>query len=227
MTLIRILIFLVFFVFLNGNAKHKIDQDSSCANKFVLKFTPQHILINGVRLEFEYLMGKHNHALMFAPIVYVGYGRSNSADNRRDEISGYGVEFFYKNYFFSRVFDEIQNLRIFVSPGLHYNKVKSKIYELGYYSVANEFGQNIIEHGYQTFEQKFDKFGISVSFGLSYVVLNRILVEPYLGLLHSFSKVEYSEFKTQENRYTEMPWQYGFDGFSARLGLHVGIIIFK
>lgn len=194
--------------------------------KLILKFTPQHLIIRNLRFEIEYLIGKKNHAVVVSPNFYGGFGKSNFDNTSNDKILGFGVDVFYKNFIYKISPDEVQTLKIYFSPGLHFHKINAEIFDKGYFENQNEFGQKVIEYGYHEFEQNIQKTAISFSFGLNYHFLKRVIVEPYFGLIRNFSSIESNDLKDLSERYTENMWDYGYKGFTPRLGFHVGLILF-
>ena len=202
--------------------------DAPVVKKFFVKFTPQHLFINGLHLELEKpLQAGTRASIIFSPRVYSGLtrtvdalaGRRYAVRNDDTRVYGYGLEWQHRVYLSSNAsFDET---RVYFAYGPNFHYFNVEFQKEGYLAEIGSDGLTYYRGSRRPFNEKINRWGAVAMLGLQQpMYTDRLLIDLYLGPGYKYSAVR-TNYTVE--RYTSRTSDFGYTGFYLLAGIKFGV----
>jgi hypothetical protein len=202
--------------------------DATVVKKFFVKFTPQHLFINGLHMELEKpLQAGTRASVIVSPRVYSGQTRTVDAlasrryAVRKDEtrVNGVGLEVQHRVYLSSNAnFDE---KRFYFAYGPNFHRFNVKFRKEGYQAEVGSDGLTYYRGTRRPFNEKIYRWGAVAMLGLQQPMYTaRLLIDLYLGPGYKYSTIRTNYTSV---RYNERTSDFGYTGFYLLTGIKFGV----
>ncbi len=183
-----------------------------------ITLVPQYLFINGIRIDFERRI-TNRHWLQVCPQVYLRENSGGIFSANYDKITGAGILLYHKIYLNKKT-DKRHGLYFSYGGGYNYYSM-TYTYRTGYDYINNVTTQ-------QSGNTEINAISGQVIVGLQRIIHERILLDFYTGLCHtySFRKLAMDETNTNFNMYKfkSNPADYGYSGNTLLLGIKLGFL---
>lgn len=181
---------------------------------------PQYILINGLRLDYEYRHNKR-HGFVLSGTAYVGTHLFALTFREEEKIGG-SVELLHKLYFFNKMptFYEFST-QIYLAHGPYYRQTNISYKQFSWQNAEMD-GLEVLR--YQDGEQsvEIEKLGYSVLIGVQLVTSSRFTLDFYTGVAFRSSTI--TKTSESDNRdYGEYWTSPGYSGQLLLMGCKLGV----
>ncbi|MCC9166264.1 hypothetical protein LN893_05340 [Pontibacter sp. XAAS-A31] len=201
--------------------------DTARVRNYSLKFSPQHLILNGVHLDLEKRLEPHGyHSLILSPRFYYGNtqnidGLSRRSNEEKDwgEVSGYGAAVQYRVYLTRPA--KPTGEQFYTSFGINCHHFKIDFVRQGWVEETADDGLLYYRYKDRSFTEKVDRWGGVILLGAQDpVISDRVVLDAYVGLGYKSSSIE-TDYT--EPRYNYNLLDFGFTGAHLLLGMKLGI----
>jgi len=194
-------------------------EEKTVPNNFSITLHPFYATVNGMRLDFDYRLGKSNSILVFAPQLYLKSG-SNDEYDYKETMSGFGANVYYK-YVIS---DSLRFSGPYIQLGVNYQSYTVEAFVDDFYSDKDYYGLETIEYRTEKQKEKIMKLGPDVIFGWQLTPMKKVLLDVYVGTGLRYRITDASEKFIEEFNYA--PTGYAFQGIVPLAGFRAGVVLF-
>ena len=200
--------------------------DTARASKLYIRFSPQHLFINGFHLDVEKPLATGNRALVISPRLYSGptrtvdalAGRRYAVRNDNNRVNGFGLEVLQRHYLTGRAGFNEKRFYLAFGPNFHWFNVTFN--KEGFQEELGSDGLVYYRGGRREFYQKITRWGAVGMLGLQQpMATDRLLIDLYLGPGYKYSS---SRTNYTTERFTERTSDFGYFGFYLLAGFKVG-----
>ncbi len=199
-----ILIFILLLSIHPLQAQDEIAQDGIDYYRSIT-LVPQYLFINGIRIDFERRI-KNRHWLQVCPQIYLRENSLGIFSASYDKLVGAGVLLYHKIYLNQEI-DKQHGL--YFSYGGGYN----------YYSLTYSYGSPKT-----TGKTEINAISGHMIVGLQMVIHERILLDIFTGLSHTYSFKDLDKNNTKSYKFNSSSVDYGYSGSSLLLGVKLGFL---
>ncbi|WP_266205798.1 hypothetical protein [Pontibacter kalidii] len=194
-----------------------------------IKFSPQHLFVNGLHLYAEKLPepgGRHGFVL--SPRLYVGNSKTvdvlagrNWEGEEESEVRGYGAEVQHKIYLndYASPYDR----RVYLAYGANYHHFNVEFEREGWVRETDPEGLEVYRHRMRPFHEKINRVGGVGLIGLQVPAAEGVLLfDFYVGaaLKKSSISTDYSQV-----RYDRNAFDFGYSGLHFVSGITLGVAL--
>ncbi|PRY15416.1 hypothetical protein CLV24_10237 [Pontibacter ummariensis] len=203
--------------------------DTAPEPEISIKFSPQHLFINGLHLYLEKSLKKDSrHGLVFSPRYYEGKtstvdafaGRSwDGSDDAK--VIGYGAEIQHRIYATEE--PAFSERRTYLAYGMNYHHFEVGFEKNGWRPETAADGLEYYRYGLRPFREKINRVGGVLMVGSQFPALDgHLLFDFHLGVGYNNSSVKtnYSQV-----RYDRNAMDFGSTGVYLLTGMKVGIAL--
>lgn len=176
--------------------------DTLASSDLIIKFSPQHLLVNGLYLELEKrLHPGSRHSLLASPRFYYGgtvnIDSFNDRDldlNEKNGVQGYGLALQHRIYI-SEGTPAIQQ-GMYMGYGVEYHYFRVDFEREGFVKEVDEEGLEYYRNRLRPFQEKIHRIGLVGMGGLQAAIFHdRVLADLSLGIGYrkSYIKTDYSQ----------------------------------
>lgn len=201
--------------------------DPAPDKKISIKFSPQHLFINGLHLYVEKVPGQGSrHGFVFSPRFYVG--NTGTVDvlagrnwDEESDVKGYGAEVLHRFYLSDYISQ--YNRRVYLSYGVNYHRFNLEFERQGWVRETDAEGLDVYKYRLRPFNEKINRVGGVALLGLQVPAVEGVLLfDFYLGaaLKHSSINTDFSHVRFNRNAF-----DFGYSGLHFVSGLTVGVAL--
>ncbi|MDO6390062.1 hypothetical protein Q4E40_07995 [Pontibacter sp. BT731] len=221
---VAVVVKLLFFSsLLQGNAQAL---EAASDKTISIKFSPQHLLINGLHLYLERIPEQGSrHGFVFSPRAYNGKAKTvdlfagrNWEDSEDDRVLGYGAEVQHKIYINN--YTSPDKSRVYLAYGVNYHHFNLEFKREGWVKEMDPEGLEVYKYRLRPFNEKINRIGGVALFGLQVPALDGHLLFDFYsgaGIKNSSIQTDYSH-----ERYNRNAMDYGYSGLHLLLGIMIG-----
>lgn len=199
--------------------------DAQQPGRLSVKFSPQHLLFNGIHLDVE--KSRHaasRHSFIISPRFYSGKTRTLDTFTRRDNepedqsmVTGYGAEVLHRVYMSGTPHEGV-----YFAYGASYHHFDVEFVRKGWVPQTDEAGLEIYKYRDRPFNEEIDRLGAVGMMGVQRpLTTDHMLVDLYIGFGYNNSAIstDYSEPRYNVNLY-----DFGYTGVYMLGGLKLGVV---
>lgn len=199
--------------------------DTLQPGRLSVKFSPQHLLFNGIHLDVEKsLNAASRHSLVFSPRFYSGKTRTLDSFTRRGEeptdrgrVTGYGAEVLHRVYP-----SDTPHEGVYFAYGVNFHHFDVAFTRKGWVQQTDEAGLEVYKYRDRPFTEKIDRWGAVAMMGVQRpLTVERMLVDLYIGFgyTNSSTATDYSAVRYDVNMY-----DFGYTGVYILGGFKLGLV---
>lgn len=199
--------------------------DTLQPGRFSIKFSPQHLLFNGIHLDAEKSLGADSrHSIIFSPRLYSGKTRTLDNFTRRSDepddkgsVIGYGAEVLHRIYS-----SGTSHEGLYFAYGVNYHYFNVEFVKEGWVQQMDEQGLEVYKYRERPFNEKINRWGAVAMIGVQRPLsVAGLLVDLYVGFGHANSDIS-SDYSTE--RYNVNIYDFGYTGVYVLGGFKFGMM---
>jgi len=225
----RTLLACVFFLLLAMRPSHAQVMEPAPDKKLSIKFSPQHLFVNGLHLYVEKLPEEGSrHGFVLSPRLYVGNTSTVDVlagrrweDEEEADLKGYGAEVQHRIYLQDYI--SPYNRRVYLSYGVNFHHFNVGFERPGWVRETDPEGLEVYRQRLRPCHEKINRVGGVALIGLQVPAVESLLLfDFYLGasLKHSSIKTDFSHV-----RYDQNAFDFGYSGMHLMGGITVGVAL--
>jgi len=214
-----ILFVVLSFLFINLYSQYGDEQKT--LKKHKISIVPQHLLINGIRVDFE-ISDNKNHSLLLTPQFYLRAKSEVNAtpignNNEYTSLLGAGLDIYSKLNFQSPTYP------VYFAIGGGYN-----YFNLGFkdniWTTYTSYGNTFYRFDLADITQQIHRINFGMMYGVEAQFLKFLFADLYIGLGVKYSISSFDNENYNTNYFNETTIDFGFTGVVFLAGVKFGIM---